>query len=240
MNAESSRGFESNKTLGAVGALLVAIGSFIPFSGPVGILAIVGIVLVLISMKGLAENFGNDAIFRNAFYGFIFGVIALIAGITVFATIFFGFFMGGFMMRPFAFGVGWGPAIVALVVVFVFFILEAYFYKQAFDALANKARERLFATGALLLLIGAALTIIFVGFIIHFVAWILIAVAFFSMRPPTETTQAAATQPAQPETPTIGQVKYCSYCGASNRLDATFCTRCGRKLAEVQSKPPAE
>jgi len=49
--------FESSKTLSGVGAILVAIGSFVP------VLAIVGIILVLIGLKGLAEAYGEKAVF---------------------------------------------------------------------------------------------------------------------------------------------------------------------------------
>jgi hypothetical protein len=57
MYPESSRNFESNKMLGGVGAILTAIGSFVPFTGSIGIVAIVGIILMLISIKGLSEDF---------------------------------------------------------------------------------------------------------------------------------------------------------------------------------------
>ena len=60
---------ESNKTLGGIGAILLAI----PF------LNLIGIILVLIAMKGMAEYYNDDEIFKNALYGFIFGVVAVIA-----------------------------------------------------------------------------------------------------------------------------------------------------------------
>jgi len=69
---------ESNKTLGGIGAILVAIGSFFP------ILSLIGIILVLIAMKGLAEHYNENGIFQNALYGFVFGMIGIIAFIVVF------------------------------------------------------------------------------------------------------------------------------------------------------------
>jgi hypothetical protein len=30
-----------------------------------------------------------------------------------------------------------------------------------------------------------------------------------------------------------GQAKFCGFCGAENRLEATFCTHCGRKLEQA-------
>ena len=64
---------ESNKTLGGVGAILLAI----PF------LNLVGIILVLIALKGMSEYYEEDEIFKNALYGFIFGIIGVVALIAV-------------------------------------------------------------------------------------------------------------------------------------------------------------
>lgn len=163
---------ESSKALSGVGAILVAIGSFVP------VLAIVGIILVLIGMKGLSDAYGEKAIFQNALYGFIFEVVASAA----FFFIFVGTLLRGLTMpRPIEFLAGFG---LALVLAFIFFVLAAYFYKKSFDTLSSKSNERLFGTAGLLLLIGAVLTIILVGAFIMLVAWILAAVAFFSLKPP--------------------------------------------------------
>ena len=58
---------ESNKTLGGVGALLMVIS---PLSGFVAgvfssVLGLVGIILVLIAMKGLADHYSEGGIFNN-------------------------------------------------------------------------------------------------------------------------------------------------------------------------------
>jgi uncharacterized membrane protein len=162
---------ESSKSLSGVGAILVAIGSFVP------VLAIVGIVLVLIGLKGLAEVYGEKAIFQNALYGLIFEVVAAAA----FCFVLVGALLGGLAtLSLIAFLAGFG---LALIVAFVFSILAAYFYKKSFDLLSSKSGERLFGTAGLLMLIGAVLTIILVGALITLVAWILAAVAFFSLKP---------------------------------------------------------
>lgn len=232
MYPESTRNFESNKILSGVGALLVAIGSFLPASGVVGIVAIVGIILVLIGMRGLSDDFKDGSIYRNALYGFMFGIVAILAGIVVFVAVFFAFFSGAFFIQPFGFGLGILGAVVALVVVFIFFLLEAIFYKQAFDVLSDRSGERLFRTGGLMLLLGAVLTIVIIGFILLFVAWIILAVGFFSMRPPSSAAPATNAAPSATTftAPATGQGKYCPYCGAENKLETPFCTHCGRKL----------
>ena len=163
--------FESSKSLSGVGAILVAIGSFVP------VLAIVGIILVLIGLKGLAEVYGEKAIFQNALHGLIFEVVAAAA----FCFVLIGALLGGLAtLSLIAFLAGFG---LALIVAFIFSILAAYFYKKSFNLLSSKSGERLFGTSGLLMLIGAVLTIILVGALITLVAWILAAVAFFSLKP---------------------------------------------------------
>jgi uncharacterized membrane protein len=230
---ETSRSFESNKILGGVGSILTAIGSFIPFSPSMGIVYIIGIILVLISMKGLSEDLKDLAIFRNAFNGFIFGIIGAVVGIASFAVIIASIFSGFTFTRPLYSAFGILLAIGALLVVFGLLVIASVFFKRAFEILESKSGEKLFRTGGLLLLVGAVLIIIFgLGFVLLFVAWILIGVAFFSMRAQTQTV---STQPPTPVAPSMGStpegnVKYCSYCGAENKLEATFCTHCGRRI----------
>lgn len=197
---------ESNKTLGGVGAILVAIGSLSPFSGYISILGFVGIILVLIAMKGLAEYYNEKGIFQNALYGFIFGIVGIIVTIVVFVVFFAAFPMQiiqGFnipptqvMMVPPPTDVGILIAglIIGLIALVVFLILEAIFYRKAFNLLAEKSGEKMFYTAGLLLLIGAILTIIIIGAILLLIAWILAAVAFLK----TEENQLMTLPPPPP------------------------------------------
>lgn len=211
---------ESNKTLGGIGAILVAIP----------VLNLVGIILVLVAMKGLAEHYNEKRIFENALYGFIFGIIGVVALIAVlFTGIFTGFFTGGFFFIPLV--------IVGLVVMFVFFLLQAVFYRNSFTILSEKSGEKMFDTEGLLLLIGAILTIILVGTILQFIAWILDAVGFFSIKIPTGPMPATTPPPTAPPAPAPAvsvpvEKKYCRYCGTENRIDAVFCEKCGKKITE--------
>jgi len=213
---------ESNKTLGGVGALLIAIGSLFP------ILMLVGIILVLIAMKGLAEYYNEEDIFTNALYGFIFGIIGIVAAIVLFfGAIFTGVFVWG---APFTFPIVTLVLIIAsLVVMFIFFVLQAIFYRKSFTILSQKSGEKLFDTAGLLLLIGAILTIIIVGLVLLLVAWILVTVGFFSIKTPTAQVSAAAPPPAPTVSVSVGK-KFCQYCGAENTIEANFCKKCGKKL----------
>ncbi|MGA2310410.1 MAG: DUF996 domain-containing protein [Candidatus Bathyarchaeia archaeon] len=199
---------KTGKTLGGIGAILLAVGSFgeialtysiclgaseLTFPSAIsGVLGLVGIILVLIGMKNLAEHYRDDGIYRNALYGFIFGIIGVVAVASVVITLLFGWF---FEVGSFS-GI-LGAIILTLLVVFIFYVLEAVYCRRALDSLADKSGEKMFDTAGLLLLIGAALTIILVGLIIVFSAWILVAVAFFSIREPATpaTSQPTASSP---------------------------------------------
>jgi uncharacterized membrane protein len=170
--------------MASIGALLLVIGSFVPF------LSIVGIVLLLVGLRDLARHYGDNRMFQDALYAVIFGIIGIVAAGVILASLFFGglFLGGGGAFLGLAAGI-----IVALVVVFIFYVLMAVYFRRAFDSLADKSGQGMFRTAGLLLLIGAILTIIIIGLILIFVAWILATIAFFSMTP--------ATTPQQPLPP---------------------------------------
>jgi uncharacterized membrane protein len=206
---------ESNKTLGGVGAILLAI----PF------LNLIGIILVLIAMKGMTDYYKDEGIFRNALYGFIFGFVGVVALIAVILMLVLGFatISSGFTPSPAtASFVGVSLFLIAFVVLYVFSLIGAIFYKKSLDTLSNKSGERMFGTAGLILLIGAAIPLI--GEILKFVAWILAAVGFFNIR--------ASTQLLTP-TPAISaseEIRFCKHCGAPLSSDAAFCPKCGNKI----------
>jgi uncharacterized membrane protein len=78
-----------------------------------------------------------------------------------------------------------GAAIIA--------ILNGFFYRRAFYALAEKSGEGNFRTAGLLMIIGGALTIVIVGGLIFFIGWIFAAMGFFSMKPKQTLSFPAAT-----------------------------------------------
>jgi len=187
---------ESDKTLGGVGALLVVIG-FLGFfaSGYVAILALIGMIITLIALKGMADHYNEAGIFNNALYGVITLIIGVVAFIATLVVV--------ILMALSSIDIDWtnpaaiqayftdftniwniiGAAIGALVVLFVFTIVSAIFFRKSLTSLSAKSGEKIFETAGLLWLIGAVLTIILVGFVLIGIAWILIAVGFFSIKP---------------------------------------------------------
>ena len=186
---------ESSKTLGGVGAILAAVGNFVPFLG------LIGIILVLIALKGLAEVYNERGIFQNALYAFIFGLIGIAAAIVLFLSMFAtGFFMGMTPTPPTPPTETPLPSFIVsiigvLIVIFIFYVLEAVFYRKSFTLVAEKSGEKMFNTAGTLLLIGAILVIIFIGAIIMLIAWILVAIAFFSIKTPPPSAEAPPPPP---------------------------------------------
>ncbi len=196
---------ESSRILGGVGALLMAIG---PFLGAyTGVLGLIGLILLLIALKGLSNHYNESGIFNNALYGIIIAIIGGVVFVAVIAVAAVGLLTDlGIEVAnwgdPTAFqNINWEsvvtldilwPYIAAivggLIVLFVFGVVTAIFLRKSFTTLSEKTGVNMFGTVGLLTLIGAVLTIIVVGFVLLWIALILLIVAFFSIK----------TQPAQP------------------------------------------
>ena len=211
--------------MSAIGALLLFL-SFLPGVG------IIGIILLLIGMKGLSEYYRDESIYRHALRGLMFGIIGIIA-VSAFSLI---IFLGGLAAVPFV-----GPAvvigsilliIVILVVAFVFYLLMAMNFRRAFDILAVRSGEQNFRTAGTLLFWGAVLTIIAVGLVLIWIAWIILAIAFFSMRlTPAQPTQPYSYPPPPTTSPSTTQAtRYCPNCGQPVSATDTFCPHCGKPL----------
>jgi len=210
---------ESNKNLAGIGSILL----MFPF------VSIVGIILVFIGMKGLAEYYKDDRIYHDALRGLIFLIIAAIAIAVMFPLFIIGGSFGIFALGPLGVGFGLISFFLVIAVVFVFYLLAAMNLRKAFNALAQKSGEHMFETAGMLLFFGAIFTIILVGFVMIFLAWIIATIAFFSIKVPPQQYTYAPPQVAQP----MQASGFCSNCGAPQDANSTFCSHCGKQL------PPA-
>jgi uncharacterized membrane protein len=207
----------TSKILGGIGALLMFIG-FIPGVPVYGGLPLIGLILVLVALWGLAGYFKDAGIFNNALIGSIAGV----AGILVFAAVVLLAAVGFVSTIVPGWNGDWtslsninpgdissnvtleiiGPflatILIAVVVLFLVFVAVAYFYRKSLKILADKTGVGMFRTTGTLLLVGAVLTIILIGIILIWIAMLLLAIAFFSMR--TQQPQPPTSAPTQ--TPT--------------------------------------
>lgn len=215
---------ESSKTLTGIGAILTFLG-FIPTAGP--IIAIIGLILVLIGLKGLSEYYQDNSIYQNALWGVIYGIVAMIALAVI------GALAGGFAILSFSMvglGIGLVGIIAALIVAFIFFILMAKHFREAFYTLAHRSGENLFRTAGTLIFIGAILVIIVIGIFLIFIAWIIATIGFFTLKIGSQaSTNTQTQQPAQTATSQVG--KFCPYCGAPVDPNSSFCSHCGKQLS---------
>ena len=168
----------TQKMLGGIGSILILL-VFMP--GTVAtLLGIVGFVLWLVSMYQLSNILRKPSIFQKVLIGFILSVadwaialaFGLMAGISSFTSI------RGETGAIFGLGLG---VIVAIIVAYAIGIAAFYFYKEAYEILAQATAHNLFKIAGLLLFIGAITTILFgLGLLLIIVGYIVLAVAFFT------------------------------------------------------------
>ena len=172
-------------------------------SGFTLLVGLVGLILVLIAVKGLSEHYKEASIFNNSLYGVILSIVGgvvFVAALFVTALSFFtnvlGIELSTAWSDPTAFSnIDWTEAIVfdnlmahvaalvgSLAILFIFVAVAAIFYRKSLTTLAEKTGVGRFGTAGLLLLVGAVLTIIAVGFLLIWVTLILLTVAFFQIR----------------------------------------------------------
>ena len=194
--------FESSKNLSAVGALLIVIGAALGFAVSFsGILSLVGIILLLIGLKGLANFYKEEGIFNNALYSIIIAIVGCVVGV--------GVIVASAVSALADLGIDWaniedwanvgtdvgtvfadfdfsaiatllGALLVGLIIFFVVLIISMYFLRKSMNQLSTKSGIGLFGTAGILVLIGAVIPVI--GLLIIWIGFILATVAFFQMK----------------------------------------------------------
>lgn len=217
------------KTFGGVGALLMLLGSFIPYAGP--ILAIVGFILVFIAVKNVSDLTKDKDIFKNYLYNFIFGIIAIV---LFFIILLIGFgAVGGFAwieslqdinITDFSsfwsyFGELIGYVLLALFVAWILLVIGAFYLRRCYKSIAKHTKVSMFGTTGTVYFIGSILTIILIGFLILFIARILEIIAYFSL--PDKITSTEEKEKSE---------RRCPDCGRIIPEDAVICPYCSKKL----------
>ncbi len=206
---------ESSKNLGGIGALLMVIGALPIFGAYTSILSLIGLILVLIALNGLANHYNERGIFNNALYGIVIVIIGGVATVAIVIVALLDFlrdiginivnmtdwtaFSQINWQNITTFNALWPfltALVLGLVVLFVCLVVSAFFIRRSLNLAAAKTGVGMFHTAGLLLLIGAFLTIIIIGFLLIFITMILLIVAFFQIR-----TQPAAAPPPPPTPP---------------------------------------
>lgn len=213
--------FESSKTLGGIGAILLFIGVF-PVINTYGIIDLVGAILLLVGLHGLSNYFRERGIFSNA----LIAVIVLIVGAVIVGVLALTIFLAnavalvsqiypgwdgnwaslqGMTPDPNAFNNmninDWLPIISALAGIWVgawiIAIISTFFLRRSLVTVTNRSNIGLFGTAGLLMLIGAFLGIIAIGYLLIWIGFLILAIAFFQLKPvqPTATPPPAYSPP---------------------------------------------
>lgn len=214
--------FSSAKNLGGIGALMMFVG-VLPYVSTYsyGILELLGGIFLLIAAKGLADYYQEGGIFTNALYGVIASIVGVVAfvGTLVYAVLnllgdlgSFGLGnLGSLDFSQFS-QIDWtnfatsvlsnlggflGTFILAFVVLFVFIVIAAVFYRKSMGLTSKRSGVGLFSTAGIFLLVGAILTILVIGLLLVWISLLLIAIAFFQLRP-SQSAQPTYYPPPPP------------------------------------------
>lgn len=194
------------KILGGIGALL-SLFVFVPYGG--ALIGLIGLILVFIAVKYVADETKNHSIFKNYLMNFILSIIAIGAVITI-MVIAFGLsgglsWVNSIQQRNFtdfnsfwaSFGTLIGGCILAFIIAWVLIVLGALYLRKSYTSIAEQTKVDLFKTTGLVYFIGAITLIVLIGAVILVIAKILEIVSFFSLPENLPTT----TEPPKTMTP---------------------------------------
>lgn len=204
---------QTSRMLGVIGALLMVL-TIIPSVG--GLFMIVGIILVLIALKGYADAYKESSIFNHALYTVIFEIIGVIVFVGVF---FYGAmeFLSSLGINSFTDfqslqSIDWetmitpsnilpfiGIIALGLVILFAFTVIASLYFKKAMNVLSTKTNVKLFHTTGTVFLVGAVLTIILFGLVLIWVSMILLMIAFYESKPVEPVQQSQESKPVKPQ-----------------------------------------
>jgi uncharacterized membrane protein len=217
---------DTSKTLGGIGALLLFIG-LIPFINQyLWIIGIIGVILVLVALHGLAGEYKASGIFSNAIYGIITGIVGVViaVGVAVAGVLVNLSNINDFLMEVFPTWNGdWSTlsgltpttanlnptdilplitgvivfVVAVLAIAWIFAIIATFFFRRSLKQTTEKSNTGLFGTAGTLLFVGAILIIVFgFGFLLMWIAILLLAIAFFTLK--TQTQPMASSSPPPP------------------------------------------
>jgi uncharacterized membrane protein len=174
------------KILGEISSIMVVL-TVVPSIGT--ILAIVGFILMLVSIKEISDIVTDRSIFNNM----LLAVGLAIAGIVLGVLVVVGSVLRFIGLRSLSMGPNFntssiptgdliafiGTVVIGLAVVWVMLLASGIFVRRSYGSIASRLNVNMFATAGLVYVIGAATTIVLVGFFILFVAQVLVIVSFF-------------------------------------------------------------
>ncbi len=154
---------------GFIAMILSLVGALIPYIGPV--ISIVGAVLLLIALHGLAQELGERRIFMYAIYVLVISVVAALLGM---AALVMGVLSGHIL----------GTAIGALFALYLVLVIDGYLFRSIFTMLSERTASlsqdssQNFSSAAKWYWIGALLVIVIVGAVLVIVGEVYAIMAF--------------------------------------------------------------
>lgn len=217
------------KMYGGIGALLTIIGPFIPTIGAGA--SIVGLILVFIAIKYVADETKDQAIFKNYLLYFICGLLSIVIPILIFF-----YYIGDIssfiesiqsldftdtasvmdFAQPLI-----SACLASIVVMWILLIIGTLFLRKSYNSISEHTNVGLFKTTGLVYFIGAITTIIVIGIFIMFIAKILEIIAFFSL--PDQLPSPDASKDSG---------RRCPNCGRSIPEDARACPYCAKRFED--------
>ncbi len=194
------------------GSSLISLDSILVPMSIIVTLTLAAFLLFTFAMKRLSQYYTEPAIFKKAFYGFIFNLVGLfcIIGVAVYAVIYAAAaakpFWGDITSVTPMTGVERTLFIALFFGGFVFEVISALFNMLAFNKLSEKSGIRSFSKAGVLYFIGIALTVAIVGFftswivliggLVFWIAWVYSASGFNSLK--SQWIEAPVTNSPQP------------------------------------------
>jgi uncharacterized membrane protein len=194
----------SSRLLGIIGALFMVLG-FLPSVG--WLLGLVGLIFVLVAIKGYGDAYKEGSIFNNTLYTVIFVIIGFVVFIGV---LFFGLMnllssagITNITQLSSWQSINWqqlitttnilsfiGAIILGLVVLFAFTVIASLYFRKAMKTMSEKTGVHLFHTTGTVFFVGALLTIIFfIGLIVIWISFILLMISFYESKAQVQMQQ---------------------------------------------------
>ena len=165
------------------------------------VIALAGLILVLISLKGLSDYHKENGIFKYALFGFIAAVVGGLIALALALTAAVGLFQALGINIENATNLTTMPQInyqnvdinaltpylltllASLIILLIFSLAMAIMIRKSLGLLSKKTGVSLFSTTGLIMVIGAGLTVILIGLFLLRISLLLLSIAFFSIRP---------------------------------------------------------
>lgn len=176
---------KSSATLGFIGSIFY----FIPF------LDLVGLILVLVSLRDLSREYGDPSIWRNAIYAIISSIIGTVVLLISIFLLMLPFYASSYSYSisgtyppatvsssPYVAMSSIGILVAVFVVAWVIGIVYAYFIRRAFSSLADRSGIANFKKAGNWYWWGALLEIVIVGAILSLIALIFQIIGFNDLR----------------------------------------------------------